>query len=278
MVEVSNSSSSPSLAADLILHLSAYPPWSLAAHLAVAGLVVSIQQAVKESKQFAAANEFLCTLLWVCWTLESSVIGFASSSRHVLFTLFIRLLLCPFLFHDACVNPCNSVYMAVEQRSARKIPQHLVMQFMAMAAGLLYSILSWQFLGSWLSDVHLSFMGSHTNPFLNVTLLEGFLLELGMAFAMYIPRMVMKIGFTCNFVSAAWTCVMIILLEHTTGAFMNPLIATSSTLLWHFRSFGMGDLAVLLVVYWLGPVLGTVLAARLDLWAGSRRRRKVHSS
>lgn len=277
MASGGDSSSFSDLAEDILSHISAFPPWSIAAHVLVAGVVLAIQRAVSESQQFSSLNEYLCTLLWVCWSLEMSVIGFASSNFHALFTLFVRLLLWPFLFHDACVNPCNSVYMAVKGKSVKNVPRYFGIQFIAMATGLLYSAVTWRFLSSWVSDTHLSFMSSRANPFLNVSIVAGFLLELAMSFAMYLPRLVMRTGFTCTFVSAVLTCVMIILLEHTTGAFMNPLIALSLSLLWHYGSLSMSDFSVLLFVYWLAPLLGTVLAARLDVWI-SRTQRKFHVS
>ena len=265
------------LTSDILSHLSAYPAWSVAAHVVVGVVVLALQRTVRDSREFSSWNEYLCTLLWVCWTLETSVIGFASSSTHVVFSLFIRLLLWPLLFHDACVNPLNSVYLAVQENSVRKVPWCLGLQFTAMISGLVYSSLSWQLLSLWFSDTHLNFMTSRVNPFLNVGTLEGFLLELGMSFIMYLPRLVMKTGFTSTFLSASVTCVMIMLLEHTTGAFMNPLIALSSSLLWHSGSLtAVGGVWEQVVVYWLAPTLGTVLVASLDMWLSRTKQNKLH--
>ena len=265
------------LSADALTGISAIPPWSITAHLVVGLLVVTLQQTLRNSHQFSSWNEYLCTLLWVCWTLEASVIGFASSSNNTLLALFLRMLLWPVLSYDACVNPLNSVYLAVQEKSVRGIPRCLVIQLLAMVSGIAYSILTWRFLGAWVSDTHFHFMGSTANPFLNVGTAEGFLLELGMAFFMYLPRLVMGTSFTSTFVSATWTCVMIILLEHTTGAFMNPLIALSSSLVWHTGSLSAVGVVEMVVVYWLAPVIGTVLAATMDTWI-SRKPHKPHIS
>ena len=265
------------LSADALTGISAIPPWSITAHLVVGLLVVTLQQTLRNSHQFSSWNEYLCTLLWVCWTLEASVIGFASSSNNTLLALFLRMLLWPLLSYDACVNPLNSVYLAVQEKSVRGIPRCLVIQLLAMVSGIAYSILTWRFLGAWVSDTHFHFMGSTANPFLNVGAAEGFLLELGMAFFMYLPRLVMGTSFTSTFVSATWTCVMIILLEHTTGAFMNPLIALSSSLVWHTGSLSAVGVVEMVVVYWLAPVIGTVLAATMDTWI-SRKPHKPHIS
>ena len=257
--------------AEVLGQLAAFPPWSIAAHLLVAVLVLGAQQTVRGSQ----VNEFLCTLLWVCWTLEMSVIGFASSNLHALSTLFVRMMLWPLLFRDACVNPLNSVYLAVHERSVKKVPWYLGVQLVAMATGLLYSALMWRLLSSFVSDIHLSFMSSRANPFLNVGTINGFFLELGMAFVMYLPRLVMGTGFVCTFISAVLSCSMIILLEHTTGAFMNPLVALSSNLLWHYQSLSIVALSELFLVYWLAPALGTVMVALLDMriW---RTHKKLH--
>lgn len=175
------------------------------------------------------------------------------------------MLLWPLLFHDACINPLNSVYLAVQESSVRKVPWYLGNQLVAMAIGLIYSTLTWRLLSSLVSDVHLSFMSSQANPFLKVGMLQGFLLEMGMAFVMYLPRLVIRTGFTCTFISAVLSCAMIFLLEHTTGAFMNPLVALSSNLLWHYQSLNVVALSELFLVYWLAPTLGTLMAASLDV-------------
>ena len=235
---------------------------------------MSLQRAVRNYQQFSSLNEYLCTILWVCWTLEASVIGYASSNLHVLSSLFVRLLLWPSLALDACVNPCNSVYTAVQKRSPNKVPLCIVIQCLAMATGLLYSGLTWRVLSFGVSDIHRGFMTSHSSPFLNVSVVEGFLLELSMSFVMYLPKLIMRTGFTSNFVSALVTCVMIFLLEHTTGAFMNPIAALSSTLVWHSSSFRWTDM---IIVYWLGPFLGAAFAAWLNMWL-TERQEKPHLS
>ena len=266
------------LAGHALDHVTHLPVWSLAAHLVVGAVVVLLQQRMRGSRRFSDWNEFLCTLLWITWTLETSVISFASSNLHGHFYLFLRLLLWPLLSHDACVNPLNSVYLAITEGSLRSIPHRLGIQLVAMVTGLVYSVLCWHVLGNLLSEVHLDFMSSRLSPFLNVTLSEGFLLELTMSFVMYLPRLVMSSGFTCTFVSAVLTCVMILCLEHTTGAFMNPLVALSSSLLWHYSSLSPARVWEMTVVYWIGPLTGTVLVARLDLWMSRQQKLKLHSS
>ena len=263
---------SSTLPQDILLYLSAFPPWSLASHFIVAAALLSLQQVVRKSRHFSIANEFLCTVLWVSWTLECYVIGFASSSLHALVVLFVRLLLGPILFQGAYVNPCNCVFAAVEERSGKKLPTYLLVQLVAMVTALVYSTLSWRFLSQWLSDIHQSFLDSRPNPFLQVPAWAGFSLELAMTFACFLPRLAMRQGFPCTFISALITCVLIFLLETTTGAFMNPLLAASSSLVWH--SLSLREYLVHFVVYWVGPIAGSVLAARLALLgqAGEKER------
>lgn len=255
--------SSSNLPHNILLYLSAFPPWSLASHFIVAAALLSLQQVVRKSRHFSIANEFLCTMLWVSWTLECYVIGFASSNLHALFTLFIRLLLGPIIFQGAYVNPCNCIYAAVKERSGKKLPSFLLVQLVAMVTALVYSTLSWRFLSQWLSDIHQNFLDSRPNPFLQVPAWAGFALELAMTFTCFLPRLVMRQGFLCTFISALITCILIFLLETTTGAFMNPVVAASSSLVWH--SLSLREYLVHFVVYWLGPILGSVLAARLAL-------------
>ena len=271
------SSSLSEVAAGALGHVTVVPGWSLAAQVVVGAGVLAVLQALRGSRRFSVWNEFLCTLLWVCWSLETSVIGFASSTYHANFTLFVRLLLWPLLVQDALVNPLNAVYLAVEEKSIRKIPLHLFIQLTAMVTALLYCMLSWQLLGSWLSHTHFDFMSSSLNPFLTVTMTQGFMLELGMSFVAYLPRLVMSNGFTCTFTSAALTCFLILLLEHTTGAFMNPLTALAASLLWHSASLTAAGACEFLFVYWLAPIIGTILMARLDVWLKTSRR-KPHAS
>ena len=261
----------------LMRYVTVLPGWSIAVQLVIGAGILGIQHSLRGSHKFSIWNEYLCTLLWICWTLETSVIGFASSNYHANFSLFIRLLLWPLLSHNACVTPLNIVYLAVEEQSFKKIPRYLFIQLAAMATGLLFSSLSWRFMASWLSDIHYDFMSSRVNPFLNVSIVEGFLLELVMSLVSYLPRLFMKTGFKCTFTSAMVTCILILLLEHTTGAFMNPLTALSSVLLWHSTSLTIYSVYEMMIVYWMAPIIGTIMIARFDVWMNSQRP-KYHVS
>ena len=247
--------------------LLSFPPWSLAAHCA-AGLVVlaakSRLSSVQGSRQWhLLLNEFLSTFLWVCWTLECLVIASASSNLHSLFALFLRLLVWPVLFGRTCVNPCNSVFLAVERHSLSLLPPLLLTQLLAMCAGLGYSLVLWQLLAAWLSQTHFEFMGSEATPFLNVSLWLGFFLEMAMSFSMYLPRLLMRTYAvqTQTVLSALWTCLMIYCLDKTTGAFMNPLIATSCRVVQN--SFPPGTCLEILFVYWVAPLSGALLASTI---------------
>lgn len=68
----------------------------------------------------------------------------------------------------------------------------------------------------------------------------------------------MQDSFALVLTQATLVISLIVWFEHTTGAFMNPLAALSCTLAWH--SLGMFDHVVHFVVYWAGPLTGTVLA------------------
>ena len=270
MTITTNLSSSTNIAGELLLYVSAIPPWSLVSHLLVAGAILGLKRAVRRSRHFSLLNEFLCTTLWVSWTLECYVIGFASSSLHSLFVLFVRLLVGPLLFDGAHVSPCTSIFTAVKARSGKRLLPLLSMQLVAMVTALFYSFLAWRFLSQWLSEIHQHFLEVRPNHFLRVPAWIGFGLELAMTFVSFLPHLVFQAGYTCTFVSAVVCCALVFLLEGTTGAFMNPVVAASTSLVWH--PYGPRDLLLHVLVYWLGPFTGAVLAGKLLLVL----RRKDH--
>lgn len=240
--------------------------WSLFTHALLACVLLLARLSLRSrSFLFSLANEVLVTLLWCSWSLEGLLVGTLVSPWLALLSLFLRLLLLPYIARDAYINPCAVLYRHWGLPWPRLLPLLLTntsLQLVGMALGVAYSLSVWSALGSTVSDLHGSFMSLRITAFLTVPSITGFLLELTMTFLSLVPKLLMRGGFPLTVVESAVCCYLVFLLGDFTGAFMNPIIALSFVLVCHPGSV---ELFRHTAVYWLAPLLATAGA----VWAGN---------
>lgn len=247
--------------------------WSLFTHSLLAFVLLLARLALRRrSLLVALVNEVLVTLLWCSWSLEGLLVGTLVSPWLALLSLFLRLLLLPYIARDAYMNPCAVLYRhwgLPWRRLLSILLTNTFLQLVGMALSVAYSLSVWMALGSTVSDLHGRFMSLRINAFLTVHSVAGFLLELTMTFLSLVPKLLMNSGFSLTIVESVVCCYLVFLLGDSTGAFMNPIIALSFVLVCHPGSV---QLFRHLVVYWLAPLLATVAA----IWAGNVLRAKPH--
>ena len=247
--------------------------WSVCAHVVPAVPVLLCQFLLRRSAYFRPINEFLCSFLWSTWSLECVVVGYTGSSTLALFTLFLRLLVLPYILHGAYINPCGALYEygCVEKGSRRR--QHFQQLFSNIAIevtatffAIIYCYVVWNVLGSTISEDHQQFLQVKPDYFLQVPILAGFLVELLLTFVSWIPRLLMKDSLYMVLVQACLIIYLVFQFQESTGAFMNPVTALSFALVWH----RLGAVEHF-IVYWGGPLLGTALAVTITRYRKHKR-------
>ena len=239
------------------------PFWSISVQVAMGTLVFLCRRLVsqRETTSFTLVNEFLCSFLWVVWTLEAAVISFASSDTLALINLFVRLVLIFYTFQGACANPSVALYkQLLTGFSPRRMLLYVAIELAAMVLALLYVSTVWSLLGQTVSKDHREFLLEDCTYILQVSPLNGFLIELVITFAMFLPLMFMSQSFIAVIGSCLFTLLLVILFQAPTGAFMNPLTALAFTLNWHTQRLNMTECFIHILVYWCGPYTGSFLA------------------
>lgn len=254
----------------------AVPVWSLVSHILIAVLAFPVQTLVQRSSYSKPINEFLCSLLWTSWSLECVVIGSTRSSPLALFTLFIRLMMVPYVFRGAYGNPCNVLHDHLSKglnfrQQVIGICSYVGIQMAAMVCGVMYCTVMWSILGESMSLDHRKFLDTELDRFLQVPILIGFLLELFLSFAMYVPRLLMRESFYRVLAEALFVVFLVATFSGLTGAFMNPMVAVACNLAWSNH-----DLLDHVLVYWCGPLVGAALAVAVAKLQKSRESR-LHS-
>ncbi len=254
--------------------LHSMPYWSLSGHVAVAALVFPLRGLLfpalahrTSHPYFQPVNEFLCSFLWVFWTLECMVIDHTTSSSLALSTLFVRMLIAPYIFHGACVNPAFNVYthlrLGVKPQAILAVVHNVLIELLAMGCAVVFVSVQWNLLGM-VSLQHHDFLSVQDRSYmLQVTPISGFLTELITTFIALLPIVLIRQSFLAVLVSACLTLCLIFQVEAATGAFMNPLNALAVTLTFHMDKLAVWDCLVHILVYWYGPYMGAGLAAVL---------------
>lgn len=259
------------------------PYWSLSGHVAIAVLILPLRSLLFPSHRlhthpyFPPVNEFLCSFLWVVWSLECMVISHATSTSLALATLFLRMIIAPYIFKGACVNPAYNVFTHLRQggrpRALKLMLQNVLMEVLAMVCAVLFVSVQWRLLAQF-SSQHQEFLIEDKSYMLNVTPLTGFLEELFTTFIALLPVVLMGESFLTVLVSASLTMCLIPMAEAATGGYMNPLNAMASAITFHMDKLTPVDYIVHIVVYWLGPYLGSGLAAVLHSWTNRLHKPK----
>ena len=248
----------------------AVPAWSVFSHILIAVLAFPVQSLVQRSSYSKPINEFLCSLLWTAWSLECVVIGSTRSFPVALFTLFIRLMVVPYVFRGAYGNPCTVLHDHLSKglkwrQQVIGICSYVGIEMAAMVCGVMYCTVMWSILGESMSQDHKQFLDTKLDRFLQVPLPVGFLVELFLAFVMYMPGLLMKASFYRVLVEALFVIFLVATFSGFTGAFMNPMVAIACNLAW--SNHGLLDH---LLVYWCGSLVGAALAVMVAKLQNSR--------
>lgn len=247
-----------------------FPVWSVLSQLVAGLLLVGAQMVIlryeASRKHFAVVNEFLCSFVWVWWTMETVLLATMYSSTAGLAGLTARLVAYPLISHGAPNNLCTALYQYFNQMDPSRLHisrfcLSVVIELCAMALALLYCHYYWRLLGVMASTDHLLFLEIKLEYFLNTSLVEGCLSELFLSFSMFIPSIFIRRPIPLVVIDNVLVIMLIVNFRSLTGAFMNPVSALSCLLYWHDLS--LHSLATHVIVFWLGPFIGSKLASLL---------------
>lgn len=234
--------------------------WGVVNHLLLVVVLLLVQPRLKRSTNFRILNEFLCSFALAVWSLELGAIVYVSTVFGR-FVLFVRMLFAPYITEGAFLNPAQASYHYLQKGPGRRnmlqLFAYTVVEVAAGIAGILFCMLSWNVLGSVISDDHLEYMKTDMGHVLQVSPLQGFIIELVLTFLCYLPGLFIKPSFLLYLVVSSFITFFVHVFAHTTGAFLNPLTAITFVLMWERHD--LYGYAIHFVVYWLGPLLGTAV-------------------
>lgn len=257
-----------------------FPLWSVLSQLIATALLVGIQRQLKRrfSQHFDVLNEFVCYCMWLWWTQETVLLGSISILAAIL-ALFIRLVIYPYISEGSPNSPCTALYFYwTGDRKRKNNFQRLCVSLLASLAAIPVSLVFchyyWMLLGLTVSRDHYSFLQTAPNYFLNASPLYGVLYELVPSFLMFVPSIVTT---TQSLAFVVCDSVVVVSLVYGfrgfTGAFMNPMSALALSLYWH--SLTLVDYGTHMLVFWVGPFIGTWAAAKVKLFYDDYKNRKL---
>lgn len=267
---MTNREDSPDTVSVVYSMVGLFPIWSVLSQLVAVMILIGTQNLLLKNKttrkHFDVLNEFLCSFAWVWWSMETILLSYTRSPSVGLLSLFLRLVIYPYISHGAPNNPLTSLYIYFtktdpKRRKFSRFCLSVAIQLFTMVLALTYCHYYWRFLGVMVSNDHLGFLEAKFNYFLRTSPLYGLLNELFLAFAMYVPSIFLPPSFFLIVVDSVFVVILIINFNTLTGAYMNPISALSSTLYWH--DLAPQDYLVHIIVFWLGPFVGTRMAALL---------------
>lgn len=252
-------------------HLAtSFPFWSYLVHFAVAGVLVLVQNLLSLSKalniHFTFLNEFFASVAWNVWSLENLLICCMWSQRSCLLSLWFRLLLGPLVLQRGYANPCSLLFRYLSNthprsNDGRECLLLFLAQLLAIPAGLALSMTIWNFLAeSGLSDDHTTFLHEKMEFFLSVPPFTGFLIEIFVTLLTFIPGISFPESIPMTIVNVFLIVFLVFWFGAHTGAFMNPMVALTYLLMWHYGNANSSTMLIHLFVFWVGPLVATVMA------------------
>ena len=250
--------------------LFSIPIWSVLSQLLAVFLLLGIQWMLKRraSRHFELLNEFVCCCMWVWWSVETTLISVMRSWTAGNISLFVRLLVYPYISQAGVSNPCFALYLYYtggrgRRGNVRRLCVSLLIELLAVPVMLVFCHYLWTLLGVAVSSDHYEFIERRLDYFLSTDPHYGFLYELIPSFIMFLPGIFMSTSLTFNILNSLITVILIYFFDGYTGAFMNPMVALASTLFWH--SLSPWDYLMHCVVFWVGPLVATWAAASVAL-------------
>lgn len=264
---VANAVAMPSTLVAPIISLPMF--WSVVVYMASTAALLAAQNLVSRSKllsQHASINEFLFSAAWIILSFESCVMSQVSTLLG-LASVGVRIFFSPYLFPNVYANPVGLLFHFLHRSAHSRNHTHflypLVAQILAVPVGLAVSITLWQLLAT-VSDDHYNFLEMKMEHFLSVTPTSGFLVEATLSLFMFLPGIFLPKSVFFRFLDTLFILYLILQFGLLTGGFMNPMFATACLFMWHSETLDVWEGGVHLGVFWLGPVLGTILAVMLS--------------
>ena len=217
---------------------------------------------------FEILNEFLCCFVWLWWSLETNLISSGSWIAGNI-SVFIRLVAFPYISLQGSNSPCMALflYWTGDQKrryNLKRLCVSILIALIAVPIALVFCHNYWTLLGVTVSTEHNLFMETKPSYFLTTTLHYGVLFELVPSFFMFLPAIFNRnrsLLFTvCD---SLFVLVLVYFSSDYTGSFMNPMVALAFSMFWH--SLSPLDYAAHFLVFWVGPFMGTWIAAQVKL-------------
>lgn len=238
------------------------PLWGVITISIVFVLMLLIQPHLKKSPNFTILNELLCSFVWLVWDLELR--AFAYFSKTALLTVFfVRQLFSPYFFEGALGNTSEAFFYCYGKRkNVLQLLYYIGAHMTAVIAAVLWSTVVWNSLASTISEGHREFLKADVGYIFTVSPLEAFLTELVLMVLYFLPRLFIKPSFLLYLAQSILLTLILAKFSDVTGAFMNPKSATAYVLFWHMQDpISYHDY---FLVYWIGALIGTVIALGLD--------------
>ena len=237
-------------------NMAAYPFLSVLCFSLPLILVALLRRSLKPKLKggYYLADEFICSLLWLLWSFEISLVSLHSHSSVHYLLLFIALLCQRSIYQEATVNTSALIVKSITcgwsfSRTLLLLSAQLASLPVAMAMIL--------FLHSVLAPFSLPHKEGVTisGDILRVGIIEGFIIESIGTLLLSVPAALVKSrGLILDVASASNYTLIEYLFGPFTGAFCNPLSATCFCLFFNKQS-----LFELLIVYWVGSITGALI-------------------
>ena len=250
-------------------HRAVYPYWSIISFSFPLILIAILRRHLKPKlrDRFYLAEEFLCSLLWLLWSFEMTVVSNYTHSYMYHLLLFLALLFQRSIYQEATVNTAALVVKWVHCGWSLKKTFLLLSVQLATIPVAMATILYLHRALSFLSLPHEMGVAVSSDA-LKVGIAGGFLVEgLGMFLLSLPPIFITSRGFFLDVVSASSFTLIGYVLGPLTGAFCNPLSATCYCLI-----FNKQNVIEVGVVYWAGTIAGALLAWRLFVYQREKEK------
>ena len=229
--------------------------WSSLSFFVITTATITCQRAARRSKHFVHINEFACTAMWIAWCAEQWLLDAYTTRTLSTTVVFFMVFLAPFIFQGALCNPCTLLYEYLTSPKPPRVGATLLVNAAATVAAAAGMRALWMLLGNGGGSLEHATFFDKSHGLLGVGLLEGCLVELVATFCVYAPAKLISSEFGLAFVQAALVAYLSLYFGPYTGVVLNPLVAPALYLM--AGSFSPFEL---LIVYWVGPLLGAGLA------------------
>lgn len=242
--------------------------WSITIHIVVFLVILKTQQQLasyayeSHGTRYFTISEFLFSVAWVVLSLENTMIFVMMSETSGVIVLGLRLFVSSIFFQKMFGNPCGALYVYLSRwntRTPSTLIRPLCAQILAIPFGICITLTLWNMLATVNKDYSIFLEKKDIEYFLSVHPGKGFLVEATVSFLMFLPGIFISKSTSTlmSFLEAVFDVFLVHIFGGVTGAFMNPMVAVSCYLMWHYHYTGAWEH---MFVFFLGPLVGTTLA------------------